>query len=197
MQPINFRAAALWQVKLYPLRIYATHNGRVNTRPFCWNLITKNYCNGSQPPKQLRSRAQLISRNGNPFSSFSGLADTIAASVPHVKDAVLDGEIVCLNKRGHPQFNDLLLRRGEPCFFAFDLLWNAGKDYRRDALVDRKHELRRLLTKVSPPFRCDMPITSKGAGVALFERVCELDLEGIVARTGTHLMSRSASKHVV
>ena len=45
--------------------------------------------------------------------------------MPHVKDAVLDGKIVCLNKRGHPQFKDLLFRRGEPCFFAFDLLWNS------------------------------------------------------------------------
>jgi len=71
--------------------------------------------------------------------------------MPEVKDAVLDGEIVCLDKRGHPQFRDLLFRRGEPCFFAFDLLWN-GKDHRRDALTDRKQELRRLLTKVSPPF---------------------------------------------
>jgi len=72
------------------------------------------------------------SRNGNPFSSFSGVADAIAASVPHVQDAVMDGEIVCLNKRGHPQFKDLLFRRGEPCFFAFDLLTCDGKDLRTE-----------------------------------------------------------------
>jgi len=52
-----------------------------------------------------------------------------------VHDAVLDGEMVCPDKRGRPQFNELLFRRGESCFFAFDLPWNAGKDYRLDALV--------------------------------------------------------------
>jgi bifunctional non-homologous end joining protein LigD len=51
-------------------------------------------------------RCQLISRNGNPFSSFSDLADSIAASLPFVHDAVLDGEIVCLDKRGRPQFSE-------------------------------------------------------------------------------------------
>jgi len=91
---------------------------------------------------------QLISRNGNPFSSFSGLVDAIAASVSHVKDAVLDGEIVCLDKRGHLQFKNLLFRRGNPpCFFAFDLLNCDGKDLRTERLMDRKQELRRLLAR--------------------------------------------------
>lgn len=40
--------------------------------------------------------------------------------------AVLDGEIVCLDKLGKTQFRDLLFRRGEPRFVAFDLLWCEG-----------------------------------------------------------------------
>jgi ATP-dependent DNA ligase len=75
-----------------------------------------------------------------------------------------------------------LFRRGEPCFFAFDLLWNEGKDYRRDALVDRRQELRRLLARVSPPFSLRYADHIEGDGLALFERVCELDLEGVVAK---------------
>ena len=35
---------------------------------------------------------------------------------------------MCLDKRGRPQFRDLLFHRGEPCFYAFDLLMNDGKD---------------------------------------------------------------------
>jgi len=131
---------------------------------------------------QIRSgRCQLTSRNGNAFASFSDLAANIATSLPDV-DAVLDGEIVCLDKRGRPQFNNLLFRRGEPCFFAFDLLWKAGKDYRLDGLLDRKHELRRLLSQVpaSAPVRYADHV--EGKGVALFDRTCKLDLEGIVAK---------------
>jgi ATP-dependent DNA ligase len=41
----------------------------------------------------------------------------------------------------------LLFHRGEPCFFAFDLLMSDGKDLRSERLTDRKHELRRLLSK--------------------------------------------------
>ena len=91
------------------------------------------------------------------------------------------GEIVCLDKRGRPQFNDLLFHRGEPCFFAFDLLMSDGRDLRTERLTDRKHELRRLLSKVSAPRMRYVEHVGR-YGTALFERVCEMDLEGIVAK---------------
>src|SRR5207244_8918466 len=83
-------------------------------------------------------RAQLLSRNGHSFAAFADLGKHIAAAMPNAR-AVIDGEICSLDKRGRPQFKNLMFRRGNPpCFFAFDLLSNAGRDYRRDALVDRK-----------------------------------------------------------
>src|SRR5437667_5381724 len=48
-------------------------------------------------------RAQLLSRNGNPFASFSALAESISDSLPNVR-AVIDGEICSLDRRGRPQF---------------------------------------------------------------------------------------------
>jgi len=39
-----------------------------------------------------------------------------AASAPNTEKTVLDGEIVCLDKVGRPQFRDLLFHRAEPCF---------------------------------------------------------------------------------
>src|SRR6266446_5730724 len=89
-------------------------------------------------------RTQLISRNGNPFNSFADLCKGL--TLPLSGKTVLDGEIVCLDKRGRPQFSDLLFHRGEHCFYAFDLLMYDGKDIRSERLTDRKHELRRLLT---------------------------------------------------
>jgi ATP dependent DNA ligase domain len=88
---------------------------------------------------------------------------------------------VCLDKRGRPQFNDLLFHRGEPCFFAFDLLMNDGRDLRTERLTDRKHELRRLLSKVAAS-RMRYVEHVERYGTALFERVCKMDLEGIVAK---------------
>ena len=50
-------------------------------------------------------RCRLVSRNGTTFSSFSFLASSL---VPRCRlaRAVLDGEIVCLDSDGYPQFND-------------------------------------------------------------------------------------------
>jgi bifunctional non-homologous end joining protein LigD len=123
-------------------------------------------------------RCDLISRNGHPFSSFSELREAMKLS--HSGQTVLDGEIVCLDKKGRPRFNDLLFHRGEPSFVAFDLLMIDGKDLRREKLTDRKHELRRLLSRSNVPVQYADHI--EGHGTALFDRVCRLDLEGIVAK---------------
>ena len=58
-------------------------------------------------------RAQLLSRNGHPFASFSALAESISDSLPNAR-AVTDGEICSLDRRGRPQFRNLLFRRGNP-----------------------------------------------------------------------------------
>jgi len=127
-------------------------------------------------------RAQLISRNGHSFASFTELGEQIAASVPNAR-AVIDGEICSLDRRGRPQFKNSMFRRGNPpCFFAFDLLTCEGKDLRTERLLDRKQELRRLLAKTSPPFPLPYAEHVDCSGTALFQRVCELDLEGIVAK---------------
>jgi bifunctional non-homologous end joining protein LigD len=127
-------------------------------------------------------RAQLLSRNGHPFASFSALAESISDSLPNAR-VVIDGEICSLDRRGRPQFKNLLFRRGNPpCFFAFDLLtWN-GKDLRTERLLDRKQELRRLVAR--SPATSPLKYTEyiDGSGTALFQRICELDLEGIVAK---------------
>jgi bifunctional non-homologous end joining protein LigD len=127
-------------------------------------------------------RGQLISRNGHPFGSFTDLRQAIAASLSSTGKTVVDGEIVCLDKFGRPQFRDLLFHRGEPCFFAFDLLMCEGKDLRSESLIDRKRELRRLLTGLPTSSRLRYVEHLAQHGTALFQRICEMDLEGIVAK---------------
>jgi bifunctional non-homologous end joining protein LigD len=92
-------------------------------------------------------RAELISHNGNSFQSFEALRKQLKS--PYQGKTVLAGEIVCLDKRGKPQFRDLLFHGGEPCFFAFDLLMSDGKDLRTEKLTDCKQELRRLFVEGS------------------------------------------------
>lgn len=80
-------------------------------------------------------RARLISRKGNEYRRFN---DLVAAISKLGHEAVLDGEIVCLDDRGRPQFYDLLRRRGEPIFYAFDLLWLDGEDLRARRLLSAR-----------------------------------------------------------
>ena len=103
-------------------------------------------------------------------------------SLPNVR-AVIDGEICSLDRRGRPQFKNLMFHReNPPCFFAFDLLTCDGNDLRTERLLDRKQELRRLLARVSPPFPLRYAEHVERSGRALFQRVCELNLEGSVAK---------------
>ena len=59
---------------------------------------------------------RLVSRNGNQFKSFPALANSLPAEL-RARSAVLDGEIVALDRRGKTQFKDLLFGRGEPRFY--------------------------------------------------------------------------------
>src|SRR5437773_12246729 len=98
--------------------------------------------------------------------SFEDLRKRMA--LPLAGKTVLDGEIVCLDRRGRPQFNDLLFHRGEPCFFAFDLLMDDGKDLRSERLTDRKHELRRMMSR-APASRMRYVEHVEQHGTALFQ----------------------------
>jgi bifunctional non-homologous end joining protein LigD len=127
-------------------------------------------------------RCRLISRNGNEFKSFFDLALELPNEVS-ARSAILDGEIVCLDGAGKPQFRDLLFRRGEPRFAAFDLLWCDGQDLRYSALSERKQKLRSIITNRNQRvLYCDH-VHSEGQ--KLFELVVAQDLEGIVAKRST------------
>ena len=56
-----------------------------------------------------------------------------------------------------------------------------GKDLRTEKLTDRKQELRRLLSKTASS-RLTYVDHVENRGTTLFDKVCELDLEGIVAK---------------
>ena len=124
-------------------------------------------------------RCRLVSRNGNEFKSFPELNISVPLE-SRAQRAVLDGEIVYLDDMGHSNFEDLLFRRGEPRFYAFDLLSCEGEDFRYLPLEERKHRLRGVVTSHSERLLyCDHV---ELAGEEFFWLACERDLEGIVAK---------------
>jgi bifunctional non-homologous end joining protein LigD len=100
-----------------------------------------------------------------------------------VKNAIIDGEIICLDQKGVSQFNALLTTKGRDAaaFYAFDLIWLNGADLRRSPLVKRKARLCELIRKS----RCPRLLYAQhvdAAGKELFHEICRCDLEGIVAK---------------
>src|SRR6058998_818482 len=61
---------------------------------------------------------RLISRKNHQYKSFANRCAWIVGNL-RVTDAILDGEIVCLDQYGRSVFNDLFWRRGVPYLFAF------------------------------------------------------------------------------
>ena len=91
-------------------------------------------------------KCELVSRKRNVYKSFEQLRDNLAKL--KVENAVIDGEIVCLDEEGKSIFNELLSRRGCPVFYAFDLLYLNGRDLRQLPLIERKEELKALIEMI-------------------------------------------------
>jgi bifunctional non-homologous end joining protein LigD len=126
------------------------------------------------------SEARLVSRNRNRFRHLDELAAALAKRL-RVNDAILDGEVICVDETGRPIFLEMLRGRHPCCFIAFDLLWLNGEDLRPLPLIERKKRLKRLMSRRSShPIAEAMSI--EGRGKALMAAVEEHDLEGIVAK---------------
>jgi bifunctional non-homologous end joining protein LigD len=120
------------------------------------------------------------------------LARELAA--PVLVDSVLDGILCALDCEGRScgeRLEQALAegRESELVFFAFDLLFANGEDLRASPLIERKLALRDLLEQLveqladrsgEPRVRaCEYVL---GAGAKVFNRACELGLEGVISK---------------
>lgn len=126
-------------------------------------------------------KVRLLSRNGK---SQNARFPTVAAALTGLPfDAVLDGEIVAVDEKGRPHFQDLQnATRSAPgriIYYVFDLLQVDGRDLRPLPLERRRDILRKLLP-ASPVVRLSESIETKGRD---FFRAAEANgLEGLVAK---------------
>jgi len=67
---------------------------------------------------------RLLSKQRNRLTRFGALLESLPQGY------VFDGEIVCLEESGRPIFTDLLFRRRDPVYVAFDVLNVEGADVR-------------------------------------------------------------------
>ena len=122
---------------------------------------------------------RLVSRRGNEMKRFEDLRASLGKELK-VKNAVLDGEIVAIDESGMPAFYDLMKRKRQTVYFAFDLLWLNGKDLRDLPLLERKKILRSVIPQKSSWIGYVSFIDRHAA--KLFDLVKARDLEGLVVK---------------
>jgi len=125
-------------------------------------------------------RCRFVSRRGNEMKRFGDLSGLIAKALKKVSDAVLDGEIVALDGTGKPAFYDLMKRKCQAVYYAFDILWLNGRDLRGLSLIERKKILRSVVPRKSSCIGFVSHV-DRGA-LKLFELVKKSDLEGLVVK---------------
>lgn len=85
-----------------------------------------------------------------------------------------------LGPDGRVSFWHLMRGEGTLGYVAFDLLWSRGRDLRGLPLIERKKRLARIIPAQAGIVCSTLSIDEHGQ--ELFEAVCGLDLEGIVAK---------------
>jgi bifunctional non-homologous end joining protein LigD len=137
-------------------------------------------------------KVRLVSRNQNELTHrYPELKDLPKAV--KAKTAILDGEVVALDDQGRPSFSLMQQRTGfrphgkrgpanpevPVLYYAFDLLYLDGYDWRKVPLEARKAKLASI---VVPGDSLRFSDHYEQQGKALFELAREKGLEGIVAK---------------
>ncbi len=139
-------------------------------------------------------KLRIVSRNQKPmtmrYPELKHLPKWVKAT-----DAILDGEIIVLNKKGTASFQDLQARFGVTnastigrlvksqriVYFVFDLIYLDGYDLTPACLLDRKATLAKIL-RPHEVFQVAPHAARKGT--KLFRAAERLHLEGIMAKNG-------------
>ena len=138
------------------------------------------------------SKTRLVSRNQNDLTPRYPELKDLAKSVK-AKTAILDGEVVALDEQGRASFSLMQQRTGfrpggrrgaanadvPVLYYAFDLLYLDGYDWRRVPLEERKKKLASILITGHALRYSDH---YEQQGKALFEIARQKGLEGILAK---------------
>jgi bifunctional non-homologous end joining protein LigD len=137
---------------------------------------------------------ELRARKGNDITHrYPEITNAIDATVKCRESAVLDGEIVVLNKEGVPDFQrhqkrmnvdrardiQLLSTDSPATYFVFDILYLDGRSLEGLDFTERREILSNIV-KGSKRIRISDYIEESGR--AMFENVSKMKLEGIVAK---------------
>jgi bifunctional non-homologous end joining protein LigD len=132
------------------------------------------------------SRVRFYSRHGAEYTDRLPAMVEAFGKLP-TQSAILDGELVLIDRRGSAHFYRLMaqMRTSHPdesqlMFMAFDLLHQDGVDLRALPLSERKRDLRRLCRKSRVPFMREVQTFPNGT--LLFDHCRKFGFEGVVSK---------------
>ena len=142
-------------------------------------------------------RASLYTRNGKDWTARLPTLARALAALP-MRSGWIDGEIIQLDDKGRPDFQALQNAfDGESTqhlvFFAFDLLFLDGQDWRALPVEQRRDRLQSLLAHAGDgPLRFSQDFEAPPA--ELVAAACRLGLEGVIGkRRGSAYVSRRSA----
>lgn len=127
------------------------------------------------------NKVNFYSRNG--ISYNEKFAPIVSSLKKLHKDVVLDGEIVVVDKNGHPKFQWLQdfpkSGQGELVYFVFDLLYYDGHNLTKLPLIKRKE----LLKQILPPLpHITYTDHIEETGISMFVQAKKIGIEGIIGK---------------
>ncbi len=133
-------------------------------------------------------KVRLVTRRGNDWTSrFRPVADALAEL--SIKSAILDGEVVSLDKQGLSNFQQLqnTMKRGNAeslVYYAFDVPYLLGYDLTKTPLMERKEVLGRLLLSGNPENDGTVRYSDhiRGEGEHVLQHACRSAMEGIISK---------------
>ncbi len=131
-------------------------------------------------------KVRLLTRKGLDWTHrFKPIAQAVATL--DAETALIDGELVAVDERGHSSFsllqNDLKDSRYDRLrYCAFDLLFLDGHDLRGKPLIDRKAALARLLKSEGKNSLIQNTEHLEDDGKLVLRHACDLGLEGVVSK---------------
>lgn len=130
-------------------------------------------------------KVKILTRRGLDWTKKYRPVAEAAKAFP-VRNALVDGEMVWIDGRGHSSFSGLqeALSSGNTerlLYYAFDLLYLDGQDLRELPLVERKRALKALVDKLGDSKILYSEHSEAGAR-KLFLQMCRHKMEGVVSK---------------
>jgi len=139
---------------------------------------------------QVRIQAGVVTWRTREGQDWSNRFPDLSAQAAALGDGILDAELCVLGPNGQPDFVALQSAlgarqrgriEGDLVVYVFDLLWDASGDLRAKPLSARLQALERFVAPIlGDSFRLTQALP--GAGPALLDAACRLELEGIVSK---------------